>query len=178
MVNLRRLFRPGPARQSGEALYEAAIRQARQPDFYSALGVPDSVEGRFELYSLHVVLLLHRLKGQGDEAAETAQALFDAYLSALDDTLREMGVGDLAVAKKMRRLGEAFYGRAKAYDDLLAKADRAGLKALIERTVLADAPGGEGAKMVDYVLASAAGLAGQPLEAVLEARPTWPAIPQ
>jgi cytochrome b pre-mRNA-processing protein 3 len=178
MVNLRRLFRPGPARLSGQALYEAATRQARQPEFYSALGAPDSVEGRFELYSLHVVLLLHRLKDQGDEAAETAQALFDAYLSALDDALREMGVGDLAVAKKMRRLGEAFYGRAKAYDDLLAKADRAELAALIERTVLADAPGYGGAKLVDYVLASAAGLAGQPLAAILEARPTWPAIPQ
>ena len=177
-MNLRQIFRPRPARLAGQAVYEAATRQARQPDFYRELGAPDTPEGRFELYSLHVVLLLHRLKGEGGEAAETAQALFDTFLSALDDALRELGVGDLSVAKKMRKLGEAFYGRAKAYDNLLATADRAELSALIERTVFADAPSEGCARLVDYVMASAAGLAAQPLDAILEARPTWPPIPR
>ena len=177
MVNLRQMFRPRPARLAGEALYEAATRQARQPDFYLALGAPDTVEGRFELYSLHVVLLLHRLKGEGAEAAETAQALFDTYVSALDNALREMGVGDLSVAKKMRKLGEAFYGRAKAYDAILAAQDRAELMALIGRTVFADVPSDGCGKLADYVLAGADGLAAQSLEDVLEARPRWPEVP-
>ena len=120
------MFKPRPARL-GEALYEAATRQARQPAFYERLGAPDTVEGRFELYSLHVVLLLNRLKGEGD----AAQALFDTYVSALDHTLREMGVGDLTVPKKMRKLGEAFYGRAKAYQAALAEGDHAAVTALI-----------------------------------------------
>ena len=162
------------ARPDGRAV--AATRQARQPDFYRTLGVADSPEGRFELYSLHVVLLLHRLKGESGAAAETAQALFDAYVGALDNALRELGVGDLSVAKKMRRLGEAFYGRAKAYEAILSARDRTELLALIERTVFADAPSPGCGALADYVLAAADGLTNQPLEAILEARPTWPAV--
>ena len=127
---LQRLFRPRPALQTGAALYEAATRQARLPAFYADLRVPDTIEGRFELYTLHVILLVCRLKGEGAEAAEISQALFDSYLRSLDDALRDMGVGDLSVGKKMRKLGQAFYGRAKAYDAALA-ADSDELQALI-----------------------------------------------
>jgi len=177
IVNLRQMFRPRPARLAGEALYEAATRQARQPGFYLALGAPDTVEGRFELYSLHVVLLLHRLKGEGGEAGETAQALFDTYVGALDNALREMGVGDLSVAKKMRKLGEAFYGRAKAYEAVIATRDRTELAALIGRTVFADAPNAGCGKLADYVLAGADALAAQSLGDVLEVRLRWPEVP-
>jgi cytochrome b pre-mRNA-processing protein 3 len=177
LVNLRGMFRPKPSRAAGEALYEAVTRQARQPEFYSALGVPDSVEGRFELYTLHAVLLLRRLKGQGPQAADTAQALFDAYVGALDNTLREMGVGDLTVPKKMRGLGAALYGRATAYDAALTGEDRPELLALLQRTVFGDAPAPARGKLADYVEASAARLADQPLEAILEGAPAWPAIP-
>src|SRR5438270_13608448 len=92
---LERLFRPRPAKEAGRALYARAVAQARSPAFYEALGVPDTAEGRFELYSLHVVLLIDRMQGQGEEAAEVSQALFDTYLSDLDHALRELGVGDL-----------------------------------------------------------------------------------
>jgi cytochrome b pre-mRNA-processing protein 3 len=177
-VFLQRLFRPGPARVAGQALFEAVARQARQPAFYTALGAPDTVEGRFELYSLHVVLLLHRLKGQGREAAAIAQALFDAYVQSLDDALREMGVGDLSVGKKMRRLGEAFYGRVKNYDAALASPDdRAGLEAVLTRTVFAEATDGRPSALTDYVLRAVEALAATPLPAVFEARLTWPEIP-
>ncbi len=177
-MNLRQIFRPRPARLAGEALYEAATRQARQTWFYSELGVPDSPEGRFELYSLHVVLLLHRLRSAGNPAAaETAQALFDTYVSALDHALREMGVGDLSVAKKMRKLGEAFYGRAKAYDAVLAAGDRTELTALIARTVFAEVADPSAGVLADYVLSSADLLTAQPLDAIMEARPSWAAVP-
>ena len=119
---LQRLFRPRPAQAAGRALYASVVEQSRQPALYERLGAPDTVEGRFELYSLHVVLLLDRLRRQGDQATETSQALFDTFVKALDHALREMGVGDLSVGKKMRRLAEAFYGRAKSYD---AAGDRA-----------------------------------------------------
>ena len=111
---LQRLFRSRPERAMGRRLYAAAVEQARAPELYAVLGVEDRIDARFELYTVHVVLLLERLKGQGEEAGDVGQALFDTYLSALDDALRELGVGDLSVAKKMRRLGETIYARTHA----------------------------------------------------------------
>lgn len=171
---LKRLFKPRPAERAGHALYERVVAQARTPALYAELGAPDTVEGRFELYSLHVYLLLERLKGQGEPAADTAQALFDTYVKALDHALREMGVGDLSVGKKMRKLGEAFFGRVKSYEDAFAGLpDRTRLDALIARTVY------EGAafrpEMGDYVLKQRAALAEQPLEGLLRGDVVWSA---
>ena len=171
---LQRLFRPRAARATGAALFQAVTRQARQPVFYAELGVPDTVEGRFELYSLHVVLLVCRLKGEGPQASEVSQAVFDAYLRSLDDALREMGVGDLSVGKKMRKLGEAFYGRAKAYDAALqALPDRSPLAAVIGRTIVAD---DEPGPLVDYAVRAVDALAAMPLAALLEGETTWPEL--
>jgi cytochrome b pre-mRNA-processing protein 3 len=175
MQAIRRLFRPREAVEAGRKLYAAAAAHARQPALYRDAGVPDTHEGRFELYTLHVVLLLHRLKGQGPRAAEVAQAMFDTYVRSLDDALREMGVGDLSVGKKMRKLGEAFYGRVKNYDQAFAALpDAAPLKALIERTVFAGGGGGDPAGLATYALAAMEALRAQPLEAVLGADLAWP----
>jgi cytochrome b pre-mRNA-processing protein 3 len=175
-VILQKLFRRGPARIAGEKLYQAAITQARQPALYADLGAPDTVEGRFELYTLHVVLVLHRLSGVGGEAGEASQALFDTYVQALDDALREMGVGDLSVGKKMRKLGEAFYGRAKAYQSALADGDQTAVTALIGRTVYAGETAGAADRLADYVQRSAALLATLRLEDILAAQLVWPEV--
>ena len=176
-MKLNRLFSSRPAVLAGRRLYVAAAAQARQPAFYAQMGAPDTVEGRFELYTLHVSLLLRRLKGQGDRAAETAQALFDAYVKSLDDALREMGVGDLSVGKKMRKLGEAFYGRVRNYDEAMsALPDQAPLEAVLARTVLmghAEATG----PFAAYAIGAMAGLEAQPLEALLEGEVKWSDIP-
>jgi cytochrome b pre-mRNA-processing protein 3 len=163
-----RLFRPRPARLAGQALYAAAASQARQPGFYTRLRTPDTREGRFELYTLHVILLVERLRGQGAAAAETSQAVFDAYIRGLDDAFRELGVGDLSVGKKMKKLGEAFYGRLRAYDDA---ADPQALEALFARTVGAEA---DAAGLARYVTAARDHLAVQPLEDVLAGSVSWP----
>ena len=169
------LFRQRGSKVVGQRLYDAVVERARQPLFYTEFGVSDTVEGRFELYSLHVILLLHRLKGEGAEAAETAQALFDIFVSQLDHALREIGVGDLSVAKKMRKLGEAFYGRAKAYDAALADAADAELAALIGRTAFESRDdAAHVAALTAHVRKVAAALAAEPLEAVLEGRVDWP----
>jgi cytochrome b pre-mRNA-processing protein 3 len=175
-MSLGRLFAPRPAVLAGRRLYAAAVAQARQPAFYADFGAADTVEGRFELYTLHVVLLLHRLKGHGAQAAETGQGLFDAYILGLDDALREMGVGDLSVGKKMRKLGEAFYGRAKSYDEALkALPDPVSLTAVIGRTVLQG--GGDVRALVDYSVLAMRGLAEQPLEQLLQGAASWPVLP-
>lgn len=174
---LQRLFAPRPSQLGGEALYSAAARQARQPAFYRDLGVADTGEGRFELYSLHVALIVLRLRGQGKTAAETAQHLFDAFIRALDDALREMGVGDLSVGKKMRRLGEAFYGRVRSYEEALERLpDHSALEALLGRTVLEGGSIAGAPALADYVARAAAGLDAVTLEVLLEGRAPWPQI--
>ena len=172
---LQRLFKPRPAAEAGRALFKALSAQARQPVFYEQLGVADTVEGRFELYVLHLVLVLHRLKGQGSQAAETSQAVFDAFLRNLDEGLRDMGVGDLSVGKKMRKLGEAVYGRIKGYDRAFAEAEPTGaLQALIKRTVYQDrAETPAAGPLACYAVAVVTGFAAQPLEEVLRARLDW-----
>lgn len=171
---LDRLFRPRPALAAGRALYARAVDQSRSPALYADYGTPDTVEGRFELYSLHVVLLLDRLRGQGDLAVDVSQALFDTYVKALDNALREMGVGDLAVGRKMRKLGEAFYGRGKSYETAFAALpDEAPLQALIGRTVYADVDAAPVARLATYVLGQRGALAGQAVERLLAGDVDW-----
>jgi len=174
-MKLSRLFSPRPAAIAGERLYATAAVQARAPAFYLGMGAPDTVEGRFEIYTLHVALVLRRLKGQGPQAAETAQGCFDAYVKSLDHALREMGVGDLSVGKKMRKLGEAFYGRVKNYDEAFAALpDTAPLDAIIRRTVLMGEAGSDPAPLVAYAAAALASLDAQPLETFLQGDASWP----
>jgi cytochrome b pre-mRNA-processing protein 3 len=171
---LNRLFRGGPARAQGEALYAALVRQARSPAFYQELGVPDTAEGRFEIYTLHLVLLLDRLASEGAAAKDVSQALFDIYVKSLDDALREMGVGDLSVGKKMRRLGEALYGRMKNYQAAFAELPQAEpLRDLLTRTVYAESAAGAAQALAAYVAAQREGLAAVALDALLDGRIGW-----
>lgn len=173
---LDRLFRPRPALAIGRALYAKVVEQARRPALYARLGAPDTVEGRFELYTLHVMLVLERLRAGGREAGEVSQALFDTYLKGLDDALRELGVGDLSVGKKMRKLGEAFYGRGKSYDSALAALpDRQPLIELLARTVYEGADAAPAAALADYVLLQRAALADQPVERIAAGEIAWSA---
>lgn len=171
---LKRLFKPRPAQAAGAALYAQAVTQARTPALYAEMGAPDTTEARFELYSLHVYLILERLKAQGDEAAEVSQALFDTYLSALDNALREMGVGDLSVGKRMRKMGEAFYGRIKGYEAAFAALpDMTALEALVTRTVYADTDGRHAAALGAYILARREALAAQAVEHLCAGDVSW-----
>ncbi|HVI67451.1 MAG TPA: ubiquinol-cytochrome C chaperone family protein [Bradyrhizobium sp.] len=110
-------FRKPPLVSPGtiEAIYGTIVTQAREPLFYRELGVPDTVNGRFDLLVLHLWMVLRRSRPMAG-GGELSQALFDRFCEDLDANLREMGVGDLAVAKRMQAFGEAFYGRSAAYD--------------------------------------------------------------
>ena len=112
-----------------EAIYGMIVTQAREPLFYRDLGVPDTVNGRFDLVLLHLWLVLRRLKSVA-AGTDLSQALFDHFCEDMDDNLREMGIGDLAVPKRMRAFGEAFYGRAAAYDMALTEGHEAFAQAL------------------------------------------------
>ena len=119
-------FRKPRSSQRGtiEAIYGMIVTQAREPSFYRAMAVPDTVNGRFDLLLLHLWLILRRLKS-ADGGPALSQALFDHFCNDMDDNLREMGVGDLTVPKKMQAFGEAFYGRTAAYDLALTEGHEA-----------------------------------------------------
>ena len=134
-----RLFRPTPRDRIIASLYGAIVAQARAPAFYRSYGVPDTVNGRMEMIMLHAVLFLQRLEGEAAPARALGQELFDRFCGDMDESLREMGVGDLAVPRKMRRIGEAFYGRQAAYQAALAAPGDEPLAATLQRNVLAGA---------------------------------------
>lgn len=104
-----------PSHGTIETIYGMIVTQAREPVFYRDLGVSDTVNGRFDLLVLHLWMVLRRMKPMA-AGADLSQALFDRFCEDMDANLREMGVGDVTVPKRMRAFGEAFYGRVAAYD--------------------------------------------------------------
>ena len=110
--------RSGSDRTIG-TIYGMIVARAREPGFYEVFGVPDTVDGRFDLLVLHLWMALRRLRAGGQ--TQLAQGLFDHFCNDMDANLREMGVGDLTVPKRMQKFGEAFYGRSAAYDAALAQ---------------------------------------------------------
>lgn len=127
------LFRRAP--QTIARLYGTIVAQARAPAFYGRYAVPDTVNGRFEMIVLHLVLLLRRLEGEPAAVRRLGQGVFDLFCRDMDGSLREMGVGDLAVPRQMRRIGEAFYGRQAAYAAALAAGDTVPLRTALARNV-------------------------------------------
>lgn len=113
--------RKNPYAQPAKAVYAQILDAAREPEFYSDYSVPDTFDGRFDLLLLHVFCVLNRMLEQGEEAAEAFnQALFDVTFADMDQTLREMGIGDMGVPKHQRRMMKGFNGRMHAYQQALA----------------------------------------------------------
>lgn len=146
-----------------DSLYGAIVAQARRPAFYASLGVPDTLLGRFDMIVLHLALVNRRLRDASPELREAAQGVFDAFCRDMDDNLRELGIGDTGMAKRMRDFGAAFYGCAAAYDEGLASADSADLVAALARNVYGETTvaGPAPSRLAAYVRAADAALAAQ-----------------
>jgi cytochrome b pre-mRNA-processing protein 3 len=167
MALLDRLRSRRPTAAAAHALYAQAIRQARAPSFYAGLGVPDTLDGRFDLLVLHVFLLLHRLKREGKATQQVSQALFDLMFRDMDRSLRELGVSDHSIGKRVKQMLAAFYGRLRAYEEALAEPAR--LAEALRRNVYREA-GAEAAaplRLAAYVEAEVARLAGLSRDALL-----------
>ena len=136
------LFRAAANRRLIDRLHGEIVAAARQPALYARLGAPDTFEGRFELLALHAGAVLRRLEALGKAgdpaAADLARDLADAIFLRLDHTLREQGVGDLAVPKRMKKFAEAFYGRLAACEKAMAEEGDEALRLVVARNVLAD----------------------------------------
>ncbi|MEQ8178914.1 MAG: ubiquinol-cytochrome C chaperone family protein [Amphiplicatus sp.] len=162
------LFRKDPTLEAASALYASAVEQARLPVFYEKFAVPDTPEGRFELLSMHIYLVLRRLKGAGAAADRLSQKVLDAFFANLDSSLREMGVGDLSVGKKIRALAEAFYGRARAYEAGLEDgAAPSILAAAVSRNVYEEAEAEMAPALAGYLRDAAAVVGAQSLARLL-----------
>jgi cytochrome b pre-mRNA-processing protein 3 len=152
-----------------DAIYGMIVTQAREPLFYGDLGVPDTVNGRFDLIVLHLWMVLRRL-GEIAGMAEPAQALFDRFCADMDDNLREMAIGDLAVPRKMQAFGEAFYGRIAAYDMALTDHPDA-LAQAISRNILDGGDIENARRLAAYALAVIATL--EKLDASALMKTSW-----
>jgi cytochrome b pre-mRNA-processing protein 3 len=153
------------------AFYGAIVAQARKLALYAGLGVSDTVDGRFEMIVLHAVLVLDRLQGNEAERA-LAQAIFDLYCIDMDRSLRELGVGDLGVPKRMKKMTERFYGRAVAYRRALAASDTDALADALSRNVFGG-PVPDVAPLAAYVAASFEVLAAIPDPTLLSDGPRF-----
>jgi cytochrome b pre-mRNA-processing protein 3 len=175
-----RLFRRDPTAGTIDALYGAIVAQARNPAFYVTCGAPDTAEGRFDLIVLHLALLCRRLgreSGAGEAPARAlSQQVFDMFCDDMDHNLREMGVGDLTVPKKMRRLGEAFFGRLEVYDRALAASGDEELATALARNVLDQSePTMSARRLAAYVREAVRRLDKTPLAALRAAKLNFPA---
>jgi cytochrome b pre-mRNA-processing protein 3 len=168
ILTLTLLSPKAPPRRIAPLLYARLVQAAREPVLYRDLKVPDTIEGRYEMIALHMALLLGRLQQEGRARAKLAQALLDYMAADFDRSIRELGIGDLSVARYMKRLGEGFYGRAVAYSDALQRPDDSALSEALLRNVYAGTDPGKPilATFCGYIRRQAECLARQNSESI------------
>ena len=166
-------FRRNSQAHTIHALYGTIVAQARSATFYADYRVPDTVEGRFDLIVLHLVLLLNRL-ARAEAARGLGQDLFDAFCRDLDANLREMGVGDLAVPKRMQTFAEAFYGRQAAYLAALDAADERVFEKALARNIFPAGNDAGAAQLARYARAAVTSLDAQDDGALLRGEVVFP----
>ncbi len=172
-----RLFRrrDDGSEAAADALYRAIVEAARRPVLFAELGVPDTLDGRYEMVALHAFLVLRRLKRDHQATAVLAQALFDRMFMDFDNALREAGVGDLGVGRRVKQMAAGFYGRIAAYDDGLGGG---GVEEALRRNAYGTvAPADRAlARLSGYLRRADDVLAGQPTADFAAGRVSFPDI--
>ncbi len=158
---LSRMLGRSPAHRQVDRLYAAISTEARRPVFYADLGVPDTLDGRFDMMSLVATLVFRDLKQKG--AGALAQRLTDHMFMAFDDAIRSLGVGDNGIPRRVKTMGKAYLGRAIAYDAALTSGDRDAMAEAVLRNIYRGAPPADGAlsRLADWAFAASAALAAQ-----------------
>lgn len=168
-------FQSKKNRWAVDRLYQSIQAQALRPDFYFDGGARDNFSGRFEMTCLHGTLVFRRLRRAGGAGKALAQDVFDALFDGFDEALRDIGTGDLSVGKKIRKMGEAFYGRSKAYEDALSQddGDKELTVSLRRNLGVGD---NESARFVRYVRSVEDTLARHTDEQLLSGDVSWPRL--
>ena len=164
------------AKVDAERLVDATLRQALAADFYRSGDAPDTFDGRFEMACLHAVLVLRALRREGEAVAPLTQAYTDRLFLSFDDALRDLGTGDSSIARKVRKMGEALYGRARSYGAALDAAEDDALAVALARNIANDARPVEAfAKLAAYARAADGRLTAQSVADMVASGPDWPA---
>lgn len=172
-----KLFRRAANDRVVAALHEAVVAGARRPALFSRLGVPDTPFGRIEAVMLHAFLVVRRLRALPPPAPELAQDLVDRMFVDFERALRQIGIGDLSVPKKMKALGGDWLGRIEAYAAPFDRGDDQALAAALARNVLAaDGDPGRAAALVRQSRACEARLAATGWDALQRGAIDWPHI--
>lgn len=158
-------------RKAGK-IYGAIVTQARQPVFYAQLGIPDTPTGRCEMVVIHLFLVLERLRAEGAPTEPVAQELVDAFVADMDDSLRELGTGDIGVPRRVKRAAAGFYQRSKDYREAIGAGGRS-LELALARHLPAPAEPCIAA-LAGYVRAVMASLAGQQAAELIEGYLSFP----
>ena len=174
--SLFRWLKRSPRADTIQGLYGAIVAQGRKPAFYAEYGVADTPEGRFDMILLHLILFVRRLRRESAPIRALGQGVFDLFCRDMDHSFREMGIGDLAVPKHMRRVAEAFYGRATAYDAAIEGAHEDRLTAVLARNIFPQSAGASGAarRLARYVRGALDALDRQEAEDFVQARVSFP----
>lgn len=171
------LFRSRRWDAAADAVYRTVVRQARLPVFYTDLGVPDTVDGRFDLIVLHAFLASRRIHAEPEHGPALSQRLFDVMFQDMDGNLREMGVGDLSVGKHVKGMAKAYLGRVAAYDGSLADPSGGMLEVALRRNLYrkTEPEPAEVAALAAYMRQAAEALERQPWDAILRGELGLPA---
>lgn len=148
-------------------VYNAIVAQSRQPLFYAQWSVPDTVTGRFDMISLHLALLFRRLRSENPAHKEFSQAVFDLFFKDMDRSLREMGAGDLAVPKKIQKMGNIFFGLLASLNEAMDRLDVAALEAALTRNIFDGQPTPTISAFAEYLFAEDRALAAQSAESII-----------
>ncbi|TBN54590.1 ubiquinol-cytochrome C chaperone [Hansschlegelia quercus] len=161
---------------TAEVIHAGLVAASRRPELYDALDAPDTLPGRFEVLVLHVALYLRRLKGRGPRAEAVAQEVVDVLFKALDAQLREIGIGDMSVPKKMKTMASSFYDGAQQYDAALTAGDLEAMSAALARIVYRAGPDERSKALTAYVFEAAAALDLQDIDRLVARGPVFPAV--
>ena len=173
---LRRSRHPDPALPAARRLYDLLVARAREPIFHTAFAVPDTIDGRFDLLTLHAFLVLDAFKSLGEAGDNLGTELASVIFAGFDEALRELGVGDFGISRRMKALAGAFYGRLEAY----RVADSApALSLVLLRNLYRGemARAGEAAMLAHYILIARKSLMGQ-AAALLQGVTDFGALPK
>ncbi len=164
------LFRKNTATTEVYEVYRIVVEAGRNPVFFAEWGVPDTVTGRFDMISFHLALLFRRLRSNDPKVRDFAQSLFDLFFRDMDRSLREMGVGDLSIAKRIQKMGNIFYGLLGKVNEAMDARDGARLEAVIARNIYAGESPAHAPKLAAYAFEQSAKLDAQPLRDIVAGR--------
>lgn len=158
------LFRKSTAPDAALEAYRSIVAQSRQEKFYAEWGVPDTVTGRFDMISLHMALTMHRLHGV-PEARTFTQALVEVFFRDMDQSIRELGVTDLGVPARIKKMGKAFYGLVGVLGSALDSGDVAEVESVLVKNVYGG-PNPHATSLAQYLLDEARRLSATPTVAL------------